>query len=78
MDARSMRRIFKLWPPFLSGIHVGAIGDDWRREQVELRRAATGEGAKHLHWSQTGIRDADHGVVARTSKRIYVRRQSAR
>ena len=34
-----MRRIFNLWPPFLfSGIHVSAIGDDWRHAQVELRQ----------------------------------------
>ena len=33
-----MRRIFNLWPPFLfSGIRVGAISDDWRHAQVELR-----------------------------------------
>ena len=34
-----MRRIFNLSPPILfSGIHVGAISDDWRHAQVELRQ----------------------------------------
>lgn len=38
INARRMRRIFNLWPPFLfSGIRVGAISDDWRHAQVELR-----------------------------------------
>ena len=144
-----MRRIFNLWPPFLfSGIRVGAIGDDWRHAQVELRqrwynrnyvgthfggslfamtdpfwmilvmeclgrdyivwdqaaeiefvkpgrgtvharfdvddasleviRAATAAGGKHLQWFETEIRDAHHDVVARIRKRIYVRRKSAR
>ncbi len=66
IDAWRMRRIFNLSPPILfSGIHVGAISDDWRYAQVALRRAATAEGGRHLHWFQTEIRDADHEVVAR-------------
>ena len=149
INARRMRRILNLWPPFLfSGIRVDAISDDWRHAQVELRerwynrnyvgthfggslfamtdpfwmilvlqclgrdyivwdqaaeiefvkpgrgtvharfdvddasletiRAATAGGGKHLHWFETEIRDADHEVVARIRKRIYVRRKPAR
>jgi acyl-coenzyme A thioesterase PaaI-like protein len=149
ITARRMRRIFNLWPPFLfSGIHVTAIGEDWRHARVELRqrwynrnyvgthfggslfamtdpfwmilvmeslgrdyivwdqaaeiefvkpgrgtvqacfdldeasleriRAATASGDKHLQWFGTEIRDADHDVVARVRKRIYVRRKPAR
>ncbi len=38
MSPRSLRRVFNLWPPFLfAGIHVVAIGEDWRSAEVELR-----------------------------------------
>ncbi|GAA4866852.1 DUF4442 domain-containing protein [Luteimonas vadosa] len=35
---RVLRRVLNLWPPFLfAGIHVSAIGSDWRSACVELR-----------------------------------------
>jgi acyl-coenzyme A thioesterase PaaI-like protein len=38
LNARALRRILNLWPPFLfSGIHVAGIADDWRHARVELR-----------------------------------------
>ncbi len=38
MGPRALRRVFNLWPPFLfAGIHVVAIGQDWRSAEVELR-----------------------------------------
>ena len=38
LNARALRRILNLWPPFLfSGIRVAEIADDWRHARVELR-----------------------------------------
>jgi len=38
LNARALRRLFNVWPPFLfSGIHVADIADDWRHARVELR-----------------------------------------
>ena len=37
-SARMLRHGLNLWPPFLfAGIHVAAIGDDFRSARVELR-----------------------------------------
>ena len=36
--AHVLRRVLNLWPPFLfTGIHVAALGDDFRSARVELR-----------------------------------------
>ena len=38
LSARALRRVLNLWPPFLfTGIHVAALGDDFRSARVELR-----------------------------------------
>ena len=38
VSARTLRHALNLWPPFLfAGIHVAAIGDDFRHARVELR-----------------------------------------
>ena len=38
VSARTLRHVLNLWPPFLfAGIHVAAIGDDFRSARVELR-----------------------------------------
>ena len=38
VSARTLRHVLNLWPPFLfTGIHVAAIGDDYRSARVELR-----------------------------------------
>ena len=38
VSARTLRHVLNLWPPFLfTGIHVAAIGDDFRSARVELR-----------------------------------------
>ena len=38
VSARTLRHGLNLWPPFLfAGIHVAAIGDDFRSARVELR-----------------------------------------
>lgn len=38
MNARTLRLILNLWPPFLfTGISVREISDDWRHARVELR-----------------------------------------
>jgi acyl-coenzyme A thioesterase PaaI-like protein len=38
MSATTMRRLFRLWPPFIgAGIRVTDISDDWHRARVELR-----------------------------------------
>ena len=38
LSARSLRRLLNLWPPFLfTGIHVGALADDFNHARVELR-----------------------------------------
>ena len=38
VSARMLRHGLNLWPPFLfAGIHVAAIGDDFRSARVELR-----------------------------------------
>jgi acyl-coenzyme A thioesterase PaaI-like protein len=38
ITARGLRRMLNLWPPFLfAGVHVRAIGEDWRSAEVELR-----------------------------------------
>lgn len=38
VSARTLRHVLNLWPPFLfSGIHVAAIGADFRSARVELR-----------------------------------------
>lgn len=38
MKANHLRHLLNLWPPFLfSGIHVTAIGEDFRHARVELR-----------------------------------------
>lgn len=41
-------------------------------------RAATADGAKHLHWFETDIVDANGAVVARVRKQLYVRRKRER
>ena len=41
-------------------------------------RAATADGAKHLHWFETAIVDASGEVVARVRKQVYVRRKRDR
>lgn len=39
MQARTMRWLFNLWPPFLcAGIRVRAIAEDWRHVTVTLSR----------------------------------------
>ena len=39
MKASSLRRLFRLWPPFLfAGIRVTEIAPDFRRARVELRQ----------------------------------------
>lgn len=38
MQARTLRHVLNLWPPFLfAGIHVTALSADWRHATVELR-----------------------------------------
>ncbi|MDQ3494812.1 MAG: DUF4442 domain-containing protein [Pseudomonadota bacterium] len=38
MSPGTLRRVLNLWPPFLfTGIHVAAIGEDWRHARVDLR-----------------------------------------
>lgn len=38
MKPSTLRHGMNLWPPFLfSGVHVAAIGSDWRSARVELR-----------------------------------------
>lgn len=38
MSPTALRWLFNAWPPFLaSGIHVTALGADWRHAEVELR-----------------------------------------
>jgi len=38
MKANVIRHVLNLWPPFLfSGIHVAAVGEDYRHARVELR-----------------------------------------
>ncbi|MBC7990591.1 MAG: DUF4442 domain-containing protein [Luteimonas sp.] len=38
LNARALRRLLNVWPPFLfSGIHVADFADDWRHARVELR-----------------------------------------
>jgi len=38
LSPRVLRHVFNLWPPYLlSGIHVTALGGDWRSADVELR-----------------------------------------
>lgn len=38
-DARVVRRLMNLWPPFLfSGIHITRMDDDYRHVEVELRK----------------------------------------
>ena len=38
MKARSLRRLFNVWPPFLfAGIRVEAIADDWRYARARLK-----------------------------------------
>ena len=41
-------------------------------------RAATAGGDKVLRWFETGIRDADHELVARVRKQLYLRRKRGR
>ena len=39
MKASSLRRVFRLWPPFLfAGIRVTHLSDDFRHARVELRQ----------------------------------------
>jgi hypothetical protein len=38
MNARTLRRLFAIWPPFrFSGIRVEALSDDWRYARVRLK-----------------------------------------
>ena len=38
MNARTLRRLFAVWPPFrFSGIRVEALSDDWRYARVRLK-----------------------------------------
>ena len=41
-------------------------------------RAATADGAKHLHWFETDVVDSAGEVVARVRKQLYIRRKRDR
>ena len=58
----------------------GVVEAEFRLDDAFLDgiRAATANGAKHLHWFETEIRDQDHAVVARLRKRVYIRRKRPR
>jgi acyl-coenzyme A thioesterase PaaI-like protein len=42
---------------------------------LDALRAATADGAKHLHWLPVQVTDGSGDVVARVRKQIYVRRK---
>ncbi len=50
------------------------LGDD----VIDAMRAATAGGAKHLHWFDTDVVDAEGDVVAAVRKQVYVRRKPDR
>ena len=58
----------------------GTVRADFRLDEALLAqlRAATADGAKHLHWFETQIVDTNGEVVARVRKQVYVRRKRDR
>ena len=58
----------------------GTVYANFRLDEALLAqlRAATADGAKHLHWFETEIVDAGGEVVARVRKQLYVRRKRGR
>lgn len=58
----------------------GTVRASFRLDDALLAqlRAATADGAKHLHWFETEIVDAGGDVVARVRKQLYVRRKRDR
>ena len=56
-------------------VHARFDLDDAVLDQL---RAATAGGAKHLHWFETEVVDADGVAVARVRKQVYVRRKRGR
>lgn len=48
---------------------------DLSEDALEAMRAATADGAKHLHWFENEVLDASGEVVAVVRKQVYVRRK---
>lgn len=57
----------------------GTVSADFRIDAATLDqlRQATAGGAKHLHWFELDVVDADGEVVARVRKQLYVRLKPA-
>lgn len=57
----------------------GTVSADFRIDAATLDqlRQATTSGAKHLHWFELDVVDADGEVVARVRKQLYVRLKPA-
>lgn len=58
----------------------GVVHATFRLDDATLHalRAATADGAKHLHWFDTPVLDASGETVALVRKQLYVRRKPGR